>query len=108
LLPMMFEQVRDGGPAPAGRHLCSSRAKRDLKLRRSDIGWSMPPLRGLRLWGVRSFLQGCRSYGAWLMSLGIRRPTGTDFSNALELGTLLRPGTGALRSSNLSRSSMVN
>jgi len=59
-------------PAPAGRHLCSSRANRNLKLRRSDIGWGMPPLRGLRSFVNGSFLQRCRSYGAWPMLLGRR------------------------------------
>src|SRR4029453_13851114 len=32
--------------APEGRHLCRSESKRTQKLRRSDIGWNMPPLRG--------------------------------------------------------------
>src|SRR4030095_5051847 len=41
------------GPAPEGRHLCSSESKRTQKLRRSDIGWDMPPLRGW--WCCRSF-----------------------------------------------------
>src|SRR5437867_6758609 len=43
-------------PASEGRQLCSSETKRTPKLRRSDIGWSMPPLiRGLRCCGSVRF-----------------------------------------------------
>ena len=45
----------DSSPAPEGRHLCSSETKSTPKLRRSDIGWNIPPLRGLRCCGSGRF-----------------------------------------------------